>query len=73
MGVVYSVEAILRIGEEERRVRKGDINCITADAPHGDTTIGDESLVMLDIFYPVREDFRAGVLGMSNCDASKTI
>jgi hypothetical protein len=25
--------------------------------PHGDTAIGDEPFVMLDIFHPVREDF----------------
>jgi hypothetical protein len=25
--------------------------------PHGDTTIGDEPFVMLDVFYPIREDF----------------
>jgi hypothetical protein len=27
--------------------------------PHSDTTVGDEPFVMLDIFYPVREDFVA--------------
>jgi len=25
--------------------------------PHGDTTIGDEPFVMLDVFYTIREDF----------------
>ena len=57
IGVVYAGEAILRIGGEERRVRKGDLYCIPADVPHGDTAIGDEPFVMLDIFHPVREDF----------------
>lgn len=57
IGVVYGGEAILRIGGEERHVRKGDLYCIPADVPHGDTTIGDESFVMLDIFHPVRGDF----------------
>jgi quercetin dioxygenase-like cupin family protein len=57
IGVVYAGEAILRIGGEERRVRKGDLFCIPADVPHGDTTIGSEPFVMLDIFYPIREDF----------------
>lgn len=57
IGVVYSGEAVLRIGGEERRVKKGDLYCIPADVPHGDTTIGDEPFVMLDIFHPVREDF----------------
>jgi quercetin dioxygenase-like cupin family protein len=57
VGVVYSGEGILRIGGEERHVRKGDLYCIPADVPHGDTTIGDEPFVMLDIFHPVRGDF----------------
>jgi len=57
IGVVYAGEAILRVGGEERRVRKGDLYCIPADVPHGDTTIGDEPFVMLDVFYPIREDF----------------
>jgi quercetin dioxygenase-like cupin family protein len=57
IGVVYAGEAILRIGDEERRVRKGDLYCIPANVPHGDTTIGDEPFVMLDIFHPVRDDF----------------
>ena len=57
IGMVYAGEAILRIGGEERRVRKRDLYCIPANVPHGDTTIGDEPFVMLDIFHPVREDF----------------
>jgi len=57
IGVVYEGEAVLTIGRESRRVRKGDFYCIPAGVPHGDTTIGDEPFVMLDIFYPVREDF----------------
>jgi quercetin dioxygenase-like cupin family protein len=57
VGVVYAGEALLSVGGEERRVRKGDLCCIPADVPHGDTTIGDEPFVMLDVFYPIREDF----------------
>lgn len=57
VGMVYAGEAILRVGGEERRVRKGDLYCIPADVPHGDTTIGGEPFVMLDVFYPIREDF----------------
>ncbi len=61
VGVVYNGKAILRIGEEERHVKKGDLYCIPADVPHGNTVIGDEPFVMLDVFYPVREDFIARV------------
>jgi len=57
IGMVYAGKAVLRIGDEERVVEKGDFYCIPANVPHSDTCIGDEPFVMLDIFYPVREDF----------------
>ena len=57
IGMVYRGKAKLRIGNEERVVRKGDFYRIPANVPHSDTAIGDEPFVMLDIFYPVREDF----------------
>lgn len=59
IGMVYSGRAILRIGDEEREVGPGDFYCIPANVPHSDTALGDEPFVMLDIFYPVREDFVA--------------
>ncbi len=57
IGMVYGGQALLRIGGEEQLVRRGDFYCIPAGVPHGDTCIGDEPFVMLDVFYPVREDF----------------
>lgn len=57
IGMVYSGSALLRIGDEERVVKQGDFYCIPAHVPHGDTCLGEEPFVMLDIFYPVREDF----------------
>jgi quercetin dioxygenase-like cupin family protein len=57
IGMVYRGQAVLRIGEEERTVNTGDFYCIPANVPHGDTCIGDQPFVMLDIFYPVREEF----------------
>ncbi len=57
IGMVYAGKAVLHIGNEERVVQKGDFYCIPANVPHSDTCIGDEPFVMLDIFYPVREDF----------------
>ena len=57
IGIVYAGKAVLRIGDEERVVQKGDFYRIPAHVPHSDTCIGDEPFVMLDIFYPVREDF----------------
>ena len=59
VGMVYSGRAILRIGHEEREVEQGDFYCIPAGVPHSDTTLGDEPFIMLDIFYPVRENFIA--------------
>ena len=57
IGIVYSGKAVLRIGDEEKNVKKGDFYRIPANMPHGDTCIGEKPFVMLDIFYPVREDF----------------
>ena len=57
IGMVYAGKAVLHIGDEERVVQKGDFYCIPPNVPHSDTCIGDEPFVMLDIFYPVREDF----------------
>jgi quercetin dioxygenase-like cupin family protein len=57
IGMVYGGRAILRIGEQERIVEKGDFYCIPPGVPHSDVTLGDEPFVMLDIFYPLREDF----------------
>lgn len=57
IGMVYSGKAVLRIGDEEHIVQKGDCYCIPANVPHRDTCIGDAPFVMLDIFYPIRDDF----------------
>ena len=57
IGMVYAGKAVLRIDDEERVVEKGDFYCIPANVSHSDTCTGDEPFVMLDIFYPVREDF----------------
>lgn len=57
IGMVYAGKAILRIGDEQQVVEKGDFYCIPANVPHSDTCFGEEPFVMLDIFYPVREDF----------------
>jgi len=57
IGMIYSGEAILRIGDIEQRVRKGDFYCIPANVPHSDICVGEKPFVMLDIFCPVREDF----------------
>ena len=55
--MVYSGKAILKIGNQEKTVKKGGFYCIPANEPHGDTCTEKKPFVMLDIFYPVREDF----------------
>lgn len=57
IGIVHAGKAILRIGDQERTVKKGDFYRIPPDVPHGDTCVGDKPFVMLDIFYPIRKDF----------------
>ena len=57
IGMIYAGKAKLRIGDEERVVKKGDFFCIPSNTPHGDTCIGEEPFIMLDIFYPLRKDF----------------
>jgi len=57
IGMVYAGEAKLRIGGEERIVKKGDFYRIPSNTPHGDTCMGEEPFIMFDIFYPKRKDF----------------
>lgn len=57
IGMVYQGKARLKIDDDERIVQKGDFYCIPANVPHSDICIGDEPFIMLDIFYPIREDF----------------
>jgi quercetin dioxygenase-like cupin family protein len=61
IGMVYAGKAMLTIGDEERLVEKGVFYCIPAEVLHADTCIGDEPFIMLDIFYPAREDFLARI------------
>jgi quercetin dioxygenase-like cupin family protein len=57
VGYVYGGKARLRIGDQERTVQEGDFYCIPANVQHSDTCVGDEPFIMLDVFYPVRDDF----------------
>ncbi len=57
IGMVHSGKAFLKIGEKERIVKKGDFYSIPPNVPHSDRCIGKKPFVMLDIFYPIRQDF----------------
>ncbi|MFH1515142.1 MAG: cupin domain-containing protein [bacterium] len=63
MGLVQSGQCEMTIGDETRIVRKGDFCYFPSNMTHSGKTIGDEPFVMLDIFYPVREDFIKKVRG----------
>lgn len=68
VGMVYSGKARLKVGDEERTVERGDFYCIPAGVPHSDTCLGDEPFVMLDIFYPIREDLITKLSQLSSRD-----
>jgi quercetin dioxygenase-like cupin family protein len=55
--MVYAGKARMRIGEESRIVEKGNFCIMPSNVEHEAACAGDEPFVMLDIFYPVREDF----------------
>ena len=57
IGMVYSGEGRLLIGKEERVARRGDFYRIPAGVPHGDSCLGGEPFIMLDVFCPPRVDF----------------
>jgi quercetin dioxygenase-like cupin family protein len=57
MGMVYSGKAEMRIGDQVRTIARGDICVMPSNVEHGATSVGDEPFVMLDIFYPAREDY----------------
>ena len=55
-GIVLEGEFDLIIGEETKRLKKGDPYLIPGDIRHGVIT-GNEPAVALDIFNPPREDY----------------
>lgn len=57
MGMVYSGKAKMRIGAESRIIEKGNFCIMPSNVEHEAACAGDEPFVMLDIFYPAREDF----------------
>lgn len=57
MGMVYAGKAKMRIGKESRIVEKGDFCIMPPNVEHEAACVGDKPFIMLDIFYPVREDF----------------
>ena len=54
----YLLEGRLRmvVGDEERVIGPGDVWHAPPDVEHGGQIVGDENILFLDIFHPVRED-----------------
>ncbi len=63
MGMVYAGKATMRIGNESRIVEKGNFCIMPSNVEHEAACIGDEPFIMLDIFYPAREDFLEKIKG----------
>ncbi len=57
VGMMLEGEADFTIGGETRRVRAGDRWHIPGQVPHTITALG-ATVRALDVFYPVREDYR---------------
>ena len=57
-GIVLEGEFDLTIGGETRRVRRGDMYIIPGGVEHAAVT-GEGKAVALDIFHPIREDYKA--------------
>jgi len=70
-GMVCAGKGLVRIGKEEKILQKGDFYSIPGNIPHGDTCMGEEPFVMLEIFSPVREDFIEELTKVSTAEESK--
>ena len=55
-GIVLDGEFDLTIGDETRRLRKGDMYIIPGGVQHTVVT-GEKKAVALDIFHPIREEY----------------
>jgi quercetin dioxygenase-like cupin family protein len=57
LGIVIQGSIAFRVGAERRRLGPGDTWRIPPNTPH-EATAGPEGAVVIDVFAPVREDFR---------------
>ncbi len=46
----------MRLGGEEKLIGPGDVWHVPPDVEHGGQIVGEENIVFLDVFHPVRED-----------------
>ena len=57
MGILLEGELDFVVGEERCRARPGDMWRIPGGVPH-QVTAGDQPSKALDVFHPIREDYR---------------
>jgi quercetin dioxygenase-like cupin family protein len=57
VGMVLEGQAIFFIGAEQKKMRKGDMYRIPGNVKHR-VVASEEGLKALDIFYPIRDDYR---------------
>jgi quercetin dioxygenase-like cupin family protein len=57
MGLLLSGEAEFTIGGEQRVLTPGDVWRIPGGVPHR-VVAGDQPVRALDVFYPIRDDYR---------------
>lgn len=58
MGIVLEGEVGMAIGNETRRLRKGDAFQVPPNVPHGLAYTFKKQAIVLDIFSPPREEFK---------------
>jgi quercetin dioxygenase-like cupin family protein len=57
VGMVLSGRAIFYIGDEEKTLQQGDMYCMPGNVKHK-VVVLDEPVKALDIFHPIREEYR---------------
>jgi len=57
-GVVAEGEFTMRIGDQERVLKKGDVYLIPSNVEHGVPAVGKKGALVADIFSPPREDYK---------------
>lgn len=51
----------LRVGDQEKLVGPGDIWHVPSNVVHGGDILGDEPVIFVDVFHPIREEVIAEI------------
>jgi len=57
LGYILEGEAEFIIGEEKTVMKAGTVFHVPPNVIHGGKVIGEQPLIELDVFHPIREDF----------------